>query len=551
MVGLEQSLAEHELIVLRTLGEWWELSLDGMDQAACAATLAERLQQIDMDEEMLYLQVEEAEGFRVLIEAGGRIPVSVYERTYGDVRPMGPAALEREEPWLDPHSVAEALWYRGFVFKGFDETDSGLMEFYYVPPELLALFPEHEGVEERVQPKVEEVDDEPPDNIVSVAEEVIEEQTYAQHIVTDAPSEFTAAATDAVDIVTTLLVWAQNDVEVERDEKDEFLRTIATDVGLVKNNRPTRQALTWLKESRAVAHAQLTEGWTQTYWNALFHVPTLICEEGQWQNDPAAPRTTLLGYLPRTAEWVSIDALIALIKENAPDFQRPDGNYDTWYIRDGETNDYLSGFECWDAVEGRLLRYMMTEPMQWLGLVDVADDAVRPTPALLTYLNGEQPTAADTPLPIIIQPTAKIVVPIEANRFHRFQLSRIAELEPPKPDTPWVYQITPDSLATAKEQGIQGERVLQFLEEVGDGRPLPASTKRAIERWSKNGIEGKLLEATILHVSDKAIIEKLRKNEKTRPYIGESLGELAVAITCTPDQFRNITAQLGLLLDSP
>ena len=127
MIGLVTSLAEHELVVLRTIGEWWELDLMGADREQCAALLAERLQQLNLREELLYLQPEESAAMQALATAGGRIPVATMSRTYGAIRPMGPGALEREEPWLDPQSPVEALWYRGFLYQGFDETDEGVV----------------------------------------------------------------------------------------------------------------------------------------------------------------------------------------------------------------------------------------------------------------------------------------------------------------------------------------------------------------------------------------------------------------------------------------
>ena len=34
-----------------------------------------------------------------------------------------------------------------------------------------------------------------------------------------------------------------------------------------------------------------------------------------------------------------------------------------------ETGLYLSGFEAWEQVEGRLLAFLMTGPLYWLGAV--------------------------------------------------------------------------------------------------------------------------------------------------------------------------------------
>ncbi len=79
----------------------------------------------------------------------GRVPVAVFGRTHGDVRMMGPGRMEREEPWMDPVSATEALWYRGFVYRAFDETAEGVMEFYFLPQDFMDSFPQPEIQESR------------------------------------------------------------------------------------------------------------------------------------------------------------------------------------------------------------------------------------------------------------------------------------------------------------------------------------------------------------------------------------------------------------------
>jgi hypothetical protein len=119
MYDLVQALSDHDLPTLRIIGEWYELDLTGHQKSACVKMLSEALSQIDMPEEITYLPPEESSAFLAIIEAKGRAAVALYERNHGTVRQMGPGRMEREEPWLDPISPAEALWYRGFLFRGF------------------------------------------------------------------------------------------------------------------------------------------------------------------------------------------------------------------------------------------------------------------------------------------------------------------------------------------------------------------------------------------------------------------------------------------------
>jgi hypothetical protein len=118
-----------------------------------------------------------------------------------------------------------------------------------------------------------------------------------------------------------------------------------------------------------------------------------------------------------------------------------------------------------------------------------------------------------------------------------------------EPNKPYEYWLTPRSLETAQEQGIEPARLLEFLRDAS-GRPIPAGTKRSIERWVEQGFEARIERAVILKVRDETILEKLRENPKTRPFIAETLGDLAAVVKPGDWQkFRQAAAELGLLID--
>jgi hypothetical protein len=177
-------------------------------------------------------------------------------------------------------------------------------------------------------------------------------------------------------------------------------------------------------------------------------------------------------------------------------------------------------------------------------------------------LDGAIPDGSDVKVPLVVQPDSILQVPYNAGRYERFQVARVARPEPLEGDDvqqpnrgdtqkPYRYRLTPGSLARAKEEGIPAQRVLEFLQEAS-GRPVPANVRRAVQRWDEKGLEGRLEPAVVLRVRDAAILDTLQKNPKTRPYIGERLGELAAVVQAEDwMELQRITAQLGLLLDVP
>jgi hypothetical protein len=558
-----QALPDHELVVLRVMGEWWELDLTGDDKATCVAKLAEHLAGLAVQEELAFLPPEELAAIEYLMNQHGRAPVATFARQFGDVRQMGPAALAREEPWYDPANAAEALWYRGFLFRGFDETPDGTVEFYYLPRELQAqLRPPSPA--SPAQPFVPEVSTSATPPTHQLREK--EKSRYAALRPTDAPQQYLPAPVEAVDDMATLLAFAQmgqlHEGQVAQLQPFLYqagvsrlglLLTLGVEMGLLKETgqgyRPSRTAVPWLKENREAQLRQLAEAWNQTAWNELRHVPELVCEGSGWSNEPKAGRTAVLDALTLTEEWFSIEGLCQFIKQENPDFQRPQGNYDVWYIRDRASGEYLSGFAQWEGVEGRLIRFLLQAPLSWLGLVETGEGKYRLTARGVAWLKDTAVVEHDPPIPIVVRPEGILQVPFNANRYQRFQTARIAEPFPLTPGQPYSYRLTPRSLNLAREQQITPDRVLAFLEQAS-GRPIPASTKRAIERWAEKGAEARLQEVVILRVADVTILETLRKHPKTRPYLGESLGDLAAVVQANswPDLCA-AAAQLGLLLD--
>lgn len=548
MRNLRGALDDHDLVTLRVIGDWWELDLTGADKDACVQALSGRLEQVDLALEFNYLPPEEANALQAVAHAGGQMAVGAFARQFGNVRQMGPGKLEREEPWLSPENAAEALWYRGLLYRGFDDADDSgnLVEYYFIPEEFLAQL----SVEENQEPAGSSGEE---DGLTAA----------------EPPAQASEAMTTAVDDMTTLLSLAQRG-DLRRGslqmiapylldsvaERISLLLTLAEELDIVQSKdgllRPTREAVRWLKQSRALQASTLAKAWREGQWNELLHTPGIRCEGSGWQNDPKLARETLLEQLPRDGRWYQTENLVQLIRAETPDFQRPEGNYDTWYIRDIEKDVYLKGFESWDLVEGRLLRYLLEGPMHWLGLSTVGGGRFRLTEFALAWLAETAPSEEEVQVPIVVQPSATVLVPYNASRYERFQVARIAEplpVESRERSDPFEYQVTPDSLRRAAAEGIDIERVLDFLKEAS-GRAIPAGVRRAIARWQDRGVEGRLQRAVILRVRDAAILDTLQENSKTRPYIGERLGELAaVLLTADWRSFQQLTAQLGLFLD--
>jgi len=127
-------------------------------------------------------------------------------------------------------------------------------------------------------------------------------------------------------------------------------------------------------------------------FNELALIPHLILE-GEWSNDPQHARQAILGFLAGlpTNTWWSLSAFVSDIHQAQPDFQRPSGDYDSWFIRYSLSGDYLRGFEHWDQVDGELIRFTFAAHFNWLGIVDLASQNQANPLQLFGFRVGDHP----------------------------------------------------------------------------------------------------------------------------------------------------------------
>ena len=151
-----------------------------------------------------------------------------------------------------------------------------------------------------------------------------------------------------------------------------LLRSInMIDIDNLPNPEKSRK---FLETRRPEALANLVFNWmNSTRFNELRLLPGLIFE-GEWINDPLKTRSEILELVTHipTDQWWNLQSFIQSVKENKPDFKRPAGDYDSWFIRRKESQEYLRGFASWNEVEGELIRFIICGPLHWLGFLDLA-----------------------------------------------------------------------------------------------------------------------------------------------------------------------------------
>jgi hypothetical protein len=309
----------------------------------------------------------------------------------------------------------------------------------------------------------------------------------------------------------------------------------------------------WLTAAPAELVASLQEAWRDDpAWIDLCHVPRLHCDNATgWlaHYDPVAARGALLDLLVRCPPdaWWTVDSFVDAVKETDADFQRPDGDYGSWYIRDAEGGEYLSGFASWEAVEGRLIRHLLGGVLSWLRVVrPAAGGLCRLAEAGLRFLGLPAPAGEDAPpAPIVVRPDFYVEVPGPGDLYTRFQLERFADL---KKEAPCLYGLSAGSVGRALSRNVQVEQILAFLSQAAGGS-VPANVAGQLRLWAGRFGQVELEDVVLLRTRTERALKELSVLPETRNYLTRRLSPVTALVRRQDlPSLRRALQDLGFLL---
>jgi len=521
MPDLLHSLLKQDLGHLRIIAELWGLELDSTTLDSARDELSASLLEPNLLAELIdSLSPQAASAIQALVDAGGRLPWVTFARRYGDIREMGSGKRDRERPHLKPSSTAEILYYRGFLARAFFDTEKGPQEFAYIPDDLFELL--NDADQEAKEP-TENIKESPQLNNV-----VADNEALGRPASPGEKGQEILADDSILDDATTLLAALR--AGREGFKPDRRLIALLTSAKLLKNNIPQTEAVkTFLESPRNDALKMLHDAWIESEsFNELRLLPNILCE-GEWKNQPQETREFLLNLLDAIPEgkWWSLNAFIRDIKQKYADFQRPAGDYDSWFIKRETDGQYLRGFSSWDQVDGALIKFFITNILHWLGQVDLCIAEGATEPASFRITNSESHITSKEDKKINISSQGLISVPRLAPRVVRYQVSRFCEWDEPKEDV-YRYRVSTNSLMKAKEQGLKVEHLLALLAKNTDAG-IPPSLVKALKRWEVNGTEARVQTQVILKVSKPEVLEEMRKS-KAAKFLGEALSPTTVVV---------------------
>jgi len=548
MPDLLTSLQKHDLGHIRIVAELWGLELNSNETESATKELCALLLDPDLLAEILEVLNPEAQSaLQALVIKNGRIPWAEFTRRFGDIREMGPGKRDREKPHHNPTSTAEILFYRAMLARAFFNTANGAQEFAYIPDDLLTLInpkEREERKEESLAPTLA------PSARAGIASLAVNPEPLGRSA---SPVEKTHPLPTndfLLDDATTLLAALRLGIEApDTQVPAQVIEQLLKATKIILKSGPKPEAVkTFLEAPRQEALQTLTGAWLESEtFNELRQLPGLIFE-GEWNNQPAVTREFLLNLLDAIPEgkWWSLPAFIHDVKTKYPDFQRPAGDYDSWFIKRTSDGEYLRGFAYWDQVDGALIRYFITGILFWLAQVELATPEEGAEPMAFRVISEKIKGRSENGK-LVARSNGQITVPRFAPRAVRYQVARFCEWDEAREDE-YSYTITPSSLKKAGEQGLKVEHLLVLLAKYTSGG-IPPVLVKALKRWEANGTEARVQTQVVLRVSRPEVLEELRKSKASR-FLSEILGPTTVIVKeGAQSKVLAALAEMGLLAE--
>ena len=498
-----QMLLDYPDTLLQVLAELRGAFLDGADHREQAVDILAAQITDPTSVQMAYEEVgdywpESQTALDLLLKEGGEMAEAQFSRQFGSIRQMGPAKLQRETPWMNPESPAELLYYYGLIGRGFKGAGQAAHTIIYIPTDVAPWLPHPQREQSEGGLPVRPAPPPPQSRVMVTDDSFLEDAGTLLGFLRAEKLRLTAQGPHPEDtdrFVQRLQTPYSGDIP-DLNVRLALLLHLANRLGWLRRGDDGHVQLTgnrvrqFLDLTRAEQRRALWDAWCETpEWNDLCRTPGLECADtGNWHNDPLQTRQTLLRLFAmlQPGAWYHQDEVVQAIKEIEPDFQRPTGDYETWYIRSTENAEFVKGFDRWDAVEGALVRFLIRGPLHWLGAVDLAEPSAGDNFQLSLSQAGAQWLGLEVPQPydpprkaMVVGDDFTVHVPYGIPLTDRFRVERFAAWQASYPD--YVYQINQRSLKRAADEGIPTDKIVEFLR--AHTKSIPPKVTTALARF--------------------------------------------------------------------
>lgn len=538
MKDLYRCLDEYSPQMLQAIAEAWQATLPNGDTGEQVKGLVEAMLRPNALKDVIESLTPEARGaLAEFAEQNGVLAGQRLMLRFGGIRRLGPARMERERPWREPANALEELYYKGLIYRAYGQIENHPAEIFVVPQQLLDRLPDL-GI--TAYPFL--VESAPtPSHIADSGYALIEDLFAA--LVAIRQGRYPAVKSGKLDptsVSMERLALGRRLIGPDQPDRMAFIQRLLWRLRLLYNQKgvwqPSWRAREWLRLTDEKRWQSVFLAWRDDpKWDELRLLPTLRYEETGWENQPVVGRRNLLQVLGKCppGQWLTLDSFTQSLRRYRPDYLRPDGDFDSWFIRDARTNEYLRGLAAWEEIEGALARYIITRSLYWLGCVALgyAENDERPFAFRLTPLGHATLTGVNLPTSSALQPPAAInddftiVIPLAETMYQRYQLERLAEWQ--RQNDTATYRLTAETVWQSHNAGIKVDQILAFLKRLSDDRIAP-NVLRSLQAWGGRFGRVSLHRVVLLQ----AIDEHTMKQISARPELRALITKVISPTTC-------------------
>jgi hypothetical protein len=513
---------DYETDLLEMVAEQWGILDDINPSKSIKNQVARSVIDEDLFKEVFLSLPAKAQTALMQIQtAGGMIPAAQFMRTFGVIREMGAGARGKERPDRNPANISETLYYKGLIAISFFNKKSAPEEYVFIPQEFMDLLkPLQEKTMQRLTP---------PES----SEKSIKKILPASDEILDHMCSFLAALRGSV---------SDNEVfQIIPPELHRFLYTFFLSQGIISHAGEIvdiEKLKEPLLERRDSAFSKICGSWMESSLiNELKLLPNLVFE-GKWKNDPLKTRKNFLEILVnlQTKTWYAIPDFIHWMHHAHPDFQRSRGEYDLWFIKDAETERFINGFAYWYEVEGKLLEYLITGPLFWMGMVELGMHEKKGDPAAFrlskwgcAFLERQGVKYETHDLSeVILQTNGMVLVPSDTQREIRYQIARFCIWIDKLPEY-YRYQLNAKAFKRAASQNLSPDQIKTLVEKYGK-TPIPTNILTAIDRWRNQQTEIEIQSQTLIQTASAETLDAIQ-NSSVDKYILERLNATTAIVS--------------------
>ncbi|MCC7104807.1 MAG: helicase-associated domain-containing protein [Chloroflexi bacterium] len=465
---------------------------------------------------------------RSIVADGGQTRGFVLERRVRQV-------LGSETPERTVRAEIDRLLSTGLVFRGFQAFGPERGEVFVMPEELLPLLPARVEATADIRPRVSA-----PERVLACSP-VFALFALASFVrrwrLRDARQSSNAGQLAALDHETEHLV-AELPGRAAR-ERWTLLAHLAVHLGIFTREDGaldhTEELPGWLGDGDS-GHRRLWETYVRAaQWNDLERAGSGKERYAGRVNESLAARAQVLDVLQRLpgVAWLEPEEVVRAVREQAPDFLREGFDVSTSRLLDLLTGEVLAGSSSWDKLEGEVVRYLLSGPLYWLGVVEwgatgEAPDRLRVSELVVGLLVGAEAAAVVSPCePLELRDDRRIVASTQAELAILWQLEPYLVLEDRGP--PSVYHLSRLSLARGLEAGGSVQDLHRLLER-GAGGALPEAFSGALDRWSTRVGRLRIRPAVLLTSETAEELDVLLERADLATILKHRIGPRAVSV---------------------